>query len=218
MKASAVKALAIDTSTQAAIISLFDDSSLIGYKELELGYNHAKHLLEYIKTFFTELNLTASNLSYVAVGKGPGSYTGIRVGVSCAKAIAVSCGIPLVGFSSLRGFSPSDDFEGTFVVAIDAKMGGVYLIEAKKINKKIVYTSDEKRVSFEAFVDILSQVDCLITPFYEPLKKRLNDVGVHVTLDVQQTWPSAIQIMHEAQALFLQEAYSMDGNLELFYA
>ena len=210
-------ALAIDTSTQRAALAIFDEQTLIASSAIEFGYDHSKHILEHLQALFDEVKMPLQELQYVAVGVGPGSYTGIRVGVSCAKALSFALDIPLVGISSLRAFCPPEDFEGSFVSVIDAKIGGVYLLEGEMHNTKISYKTDERLVGFTDFIETLAKTNCLVTPYYAPIKQKLDDAQFVLEAAVIESHPSPLQLMHEAQTKFHQKAYSTDGTLELLY-
>ncbi|MBD0379663.1 tRNA (adenosine(37)-N6)-threonylcarbamoyltransferase complex dimerization subunit type 1 TsaB [Paenibacillus sedimenti] len=108
--------LAIDTSTSSLTVAVLDNGKLIGELTSNAERNHSIGLLPHIQKLLTNLKIRPKDLTAVAVGQGPGSYTGVRIGVSVAKTFAWSLGLDLIGVSSLEamalGGSNKDDEAG----------------------------------------------------------------------------------------------------------
>lgn len=94
--------LNIETSTEVCSVSLAKNGELLLMKESTDGMNHSRLLTVFIEQIFSENNLDIKNLNAVAVSKGPGSYTGLRIGVSVAKGLCYGLGIPLISVGSLK--------------------------------------------------------------------------------------------------------------------
>ena len=94
--------IVFDTSTKACSVSLYRDSELLAsWHQVAEGYTHAEELHLRISEVMQKAQVKFSQLDAVAVGKGPGSYTGLRIGVSSAKGLAYSLDIPLISIESL---------------------------------------------------------------------------------------------------------------------
>lgn len=93
--------LNIETSTEVCSVSLAKDGQTLFQKESNDGLNHSKLLTVFIEELFKENNFEKNRLDAVAVSKGPGSYTGLRIGVSVAKGLCFGLNIPLIGIGSL---------------------------------------------------------------------------------------------------------------------
>jgi tRNA threonylcarbamoyladenosine biosynthesis protein TsaB len=93
--------LCIETATSVCSVALCDRERIISARENSEGRSHASLLTVYIDELFREQNITASELEAVAVSKGPGSFTGLRIGVSVAKGIAYRASIPLIGVDTM---------------------------------------------------------------------------------------------------------------------
>lgn len=94
--------LNIETSTEVCSVSLAKNGNLVVLKESSEGFNHSKSLTVFIEELFQGNNLKIKSLDAVAVSKGPGSYTGLRIGVSVAKGLCYGLDIPLVSVCSLE--------------------------------------------------------------------------------------------------------------------
>ncbi len=93
--------LCIETATGVCSAALCDENSVIMTEEAPSGMSHAAQLTVIIKRLLDKSGIKATDLDAVAVSKGPGSYTGLRIGVSAAKGIAYAATIPLLGINTL---------------------------------------------------------------------------------------------------------------------
>lgn len=125
--------ICIETATSLCSVALCDSKGVISVKESAEGRSHASLLTVFIADILKEGGIKASDLEAVAVSKGPGSYTGLRIGVSAAKGIAYAASIPLVGvqttFSMFNGFiSSKSELHNTdlFCPMLDARRMEVY--------------------------------------------------------------------------------------------
>jgi tRNA threonylcarbamoyladenosine biosynthesis protein TsaB len=94
--------LNIETSIDVCSVALFDEVELIGLRENTDGKSHASLLTVFIEDLIKANKLTISQLSAVAVSMGPGSYTGLRIGVSAAKGLCYGSSIPLLAVNTLH--------------------------------------------------------------------------------------------------------------------
>ncbi len=120
--------LNIETATKNCSVSLAKDGNTIALKELnDGGYSHAENLHEFIKLVLDEANIAMSELSAIAVSKGPGSYTGLRIGVSAAKGLCFALNIPLISINTLQSLAQSISVsEGYIIPLLDARRMEVY--------------------------------------------------------------------------------------------
>jgi tRNA threonylcarbamoyladenosine biosynthesis protein TsaB len=93
--------LNIETATEVCSVNLARDGEILVEKESMEGLNHSRLLTVFIEEIFRENNFMPKHLDAVAVSKGPGSYTGLRIGVSVAKGLCYSLGIPLIAVGTL---------------------------------------------------------------------------------------------------------------------
>ena len=99
--------LNIDTSTEICSVAIARDGKLLALKENDEGLNHSVLLGVYVDELLKENGIRAKELDAVAVSMGPGSYTGLRIGVSLAKGICFGTGKPLIAISTLKALAIS---------------------------------------------------------------------------------------------------------------
>ncbi|MDE5906399.1 MAG: tRNA (adenosine(37)-N6)-threonylcarbamoyltransferase complex dimerization subunit type 1 TsaB [Alistipes sp.] len=93
--------LCIETGTDVCSVGIARDGELISLRESDEGRDHARKVALFVDELLRETGLAPDRLDAVAVGRGPGSYTGLRIGVSFAKGLCYGLGIPLVAVGSL---------------------------------------------------------------------------------------------------------------------
>jgi len=128
--------LCLETATNLCSVALCDSNGVVALKESAGDRSHASLLTVFISDILKEAGIKAGNLEAVAVSKGPGSYTGLRIGVSAAKGIAYAASIPLIGtgttISMFHGFKPiakakyGESPSDLFSPALDARRMEVY--------------------------------------------------------------------------------------------
>jgi len=129
--------LCIETSTEVCSVALSNDENVVSFKEDISGQNHSKLLTVFIEELLNSQGIKANELDAVAVSEGPGSYTGLRIGVSVAKGICYASSIPLIAVSPLESMTchvmanlKSFGFEllpdDIFIPMIDARRMEVY--------------------------------------------------------------------------------------------
>ncbi|EGL82982.1 universal protein YeaZ [Caldalkalibacillus thermarum TA2.A1] len=122
-----MKILAMDTSTWALAVGVTDNGRLLGEFNTYVQKNHSLRLMPAIEQLLAGLDLKPSDLDLVAVAHGPGSYTGVRIGVTTAKTLAWSLKRPILGLSSLQTIAQNrTDFKGFIVPIFDARREHVY--------------------------------------------------------------------------------------------
>ncbi len=120
--------LNLETATKNCSVAIAKDGKTILCKEMaEAGYSHAEKLHVFIEECLQELQLIPKDLSAVAVSQGPGSYTGLRIGVSAAKGLCFALNIPLIAIDTLQVLaSQLIVTEGVIIPMIDARRMEVY--------------------------------------------------------------------------------------------
>lgn len=120
--------LGIETSGKTASAALYEDGIILGQTSLYTSKTHSQVILPMVKNLISDCGREISQLTSVAVSAGPGSYTGIRIGIAAVKAMAYALGIPCYGVSSLEGLACNCGFMG-------------YICPVMKARKDLVYTA-----------------------------------------------------------------------------
>ncbi len=131
--------LSIETSTSMCSVALHERGALLALAEIKEPGAHAEKLLLLVDEVFEKAGLSFGDLDAVAVSQGPGSYTGLRIGVSTAKGIAFGLDIPFIGINTLQAMAASQPLnKGEFVVAVlDARRMEVYTQTFGDANQEI---------------------------------------------------------------------------------
>ncbi len=120
--------LNLETAGTNCSVSLARDGQLLAIaEENSPGYSHSEQLHPFIKAVLQKAGLGFETLDAVAVSKGPGSYTGLRIGVSAAKGLCYALDIPLISLPTLRGMALQfKEAEGILIPVLDARRMEVY--------------------------------------------------------------------------------------------
>lgn len=205
--------LLIETSTERAIVGIAQGGSILFQKELPLGLNNTKFLAPAIEEGLTTLSLKMSEMSAIAVGIGPGSYTGIRAGAILAKALAFATKCPLIGVCTLECFAPVTD--GPFTVLIDARIGGVYSITGVKEKGLITHTIKPQVIPTQLLKDYLDDTYLIVTPQAKILKPKLTDLCPNAIWE--EVAPNLLQMAFVAERNRKEGKIAVDEALDLMY-
>lgn len=116
--------LAIDTARERLQIALVKPDGKIDVEVRDIARGHAEIIMDVIVAILARNGLGYENLEKIAVTTGPGSFTGLRIGLSVARGLGLALGLPVLGISSLLALSLSHD--GAIVLIVDAKRGQAY--------------------------------------------------------------------------------------------
>jgi tRNA threonylcarbamoyladenosine biosynthesis protein TsaB len=141
--------LGVDTSSRRGSVALVGDGAVLDEIVFAPAVSFSSTLLEMVETIFHKNNLTmkqfAGNCGCIAVASGPGSFTGIRVGMATAQGIGISWGIPVFGVSTLDAIAASANSEKPFTAIVNAGKGNLYFADFDVCKRK------PKRISPEGF-------------------------------------------------------------------
>ncbi len=122
-----MKILAFETSAKAASVALMENGKLLGESYQNTGLTHSQTLMVMAEDLLKTCGLTAKDVEAVAVAAGPGSFTGVRIGVAAAKGFAWGAQLPCYGVSTLDAMARSlGVYQGYVVPAMDARRSQVY--------------------------------------------------------------------------------------------
>ena len=129
-----MKILALETSAKAVSAAVSEDGRILASGYQDTGLTHSRTLMPIVEHILKNTGLTVADMDAIAVAAGPGSFTGIRIGVAAAKGLAFAADKPAVGVSTLAAMARNVAFcDGLVVCAMDARRQQVYnaLFQAK---------------------------------------------------------------------------------------
>lgn len=122
-----MRILAFESSAKAASVALLEEDRLLGEYYLNCGQTHSRTLMQMAQEMLSDCALTPADVTAVACAAGPGSFTGVRIGVAAAKGFAWGRELPCVGVSTLEAMAQqARTFDGIICCAMDARREQVY--------------------------------------------------------------------------------------------
>lgn len=155
--------LAVDTAGPACAACLYDGEKIkpIGSISKEIGRGHAEHLPSVITEVLDKAELSFEQITHIAVTNGPGSFAGIRVGISYCRTLALALDIPATGISSLQAiaYGVSSQRGKDTLALLDARRGEVYLSAADPSGAVLV---EPKAMSYVDALSVISSGRCVL--------------------------------------------------------
>ena len=208
--------LNIETTTKNCSVSLTQNGMLLAVKELNDGtYSHAEFLHIFIDDVLKQSNLTFQDLNAVAISKGPGSYTGLRIGVSAAKGLAFALNIPLIAVDTLevlaRKISVTD---GIIIPMLDARRMEVYQAVFDK-NYNLLQPTDAVIIESDTYTSLLDKQ--YVHFIGDAVVKCQEVVQHHQAVFHANTFPSAIEMGPLSYQKFLDKNFVDIAYFEPYY-
>ena len=157
-----MKILSIDTSSRICTVCIYEDNNVLIELNNDDERTHSQKLMPMIQKAFESVNLTLNDINLIACAKGPGSFTGIRIGIATAKAFSDVKKIPVVGVTSLEGLAYNLGSSGLICSLIDAKNNNVYYglfeFENNELKNTFILSSDN-------IENVITYIDTLQTNY-----------------------------------------------------
>ena len=152
--------LAFETSAKAGSVALTEDGKLLGESYQNTGLTHSQTLMVMAEDLLKQCGKTMADVTSVAVAEGPGSFTGVRIGVAAAKGLAWGGQLPCYGVSTLEAMAVSlGVYEGTVCACMDARRAQVYnalfLVEGGKLTR----ISEDRAIALAELKTELEHID-----------------------------------------------------------
>ena len=150
--------LAFETSAKAAGVALLKDGLLLGEYLQNSGQTHSRTLMKMAQDLLDNCDYTPADISAVACAAGPGSFTGVRIGVSAAKGFAWGLELPCVGVSTLKGMVRGVAVaDGIYCAAMDARRNQVYTAMFQMNDGVLSRLTDDMAISLEELSCLLKK-------------------------------------------------------------
>jgi tRNA threonylcarbamoyladenosine biosynthesis protein TsaB len=177
--------LGIDTSTTSASVALLDDGQLLGEVVVNSTKTHSQKLMPIIDQLLKNCDLKVKDLDLIGIANGPGSFTGVRIGISTAKGLAHPFNIPLVEVSSLEALAYNlVNAEGLVCPLFDARRDLVYTRVVKWSKGTLETIIEDENCLISELVDQLKDLNQPVTflgdgvlKFEDYLKEHLGDLA-----------------------------------------
>ena len=212
--------LNIETSSTVCSVSIAKNGELLALKEINNGFTHAENLHVFIEEALIDASLNIKQLNAIAVSKGPGSYTGLRIGVSAAKGFAFGLKIPLIALNTLQimtfdALALSKDEKVVYCPMIDARRMEVYTSiynhKLEQLTKTEALIVDEKSIiQFDAYDKIYFFGNGM--PKCKTLLKEIKN-----THFIENILPSAKNMSLLSYKKFTENAFEDVAYFEPFY-
>lgn len=188
--------LFISTYSELITIGLFKDNTLIMQKEKESEKSHSIYLVPMIDEVLKENNIECQDLSEILVVNGPGSFTGIRLGVTVAKTLAYTLNIPIKTISSIEAISASIKADNKIITISDTKGKYLGIFENNKLVNELMYL---RKADYEQYIKNYNY------PIYEDSKLDLPRIN-NYSLEIAPT-PA-----HAVKAIYIKEIEALSGR------
>jgi tRNA threonylcarbamoyladenosine biosynthesis protein TsaB len=210
--------LYIETSTKNCSVAISSDYNLIAFKELNSeNYSHSENLHVFINDILEQAKIDINDLNGVVIGKGPGSYTGLRIGTACAKGLCYSLEVPLISINSLEIMAEriSPISNQLLIPMIDARREEVYTMILDH-NKKVIKNTWAEVLNVDSFLKYSNDKDCVFFGSGSMKFKSINPKGKNIFL-VEECFPSAKDMIMKGYDLFNKKKFESVAYYEPFY-
>lgn len=217
--------LCIETGTDICSVGIARDGELISLRESDEGRDHARQVGVFVDELLEEMGLQPDELDAIAVGKGPGSYTGLRIGVSFSKGLCYGIGKPLLAIGSLDALTEvaREDYEAG-ILDVDGWEDAVLcpMVDARRMEVYTAVFENGRQITETApaiidensFAEYLEQGPCL---FIGDGAGKCADVIKHPDATFRQCWPKASSMVEPALAAYHSGDFKDVANFGPFY-
>ncbi len=207
--------LCLETASTNCSVALGVNGDVISVKEdFSSSFSHAERLHIFIRDILAENNLELSGLDAIAISKGPGSYTGLRIGVSAAKGLCYSLNLPLISVSTLTSIAHQVTDNGFIVPMLDARRMEVYTAVFDE-NKNQIEKTTAKILEPTSYLDQLEKGK---TIFIGSGVAKFTEICTHSNaVFIPEKLPSAREMVHLANAKYQTGDFEDVAYFEPYY-
>ncbi|KHE92924.1 MAG: peptidase [Candidatus Scalindua brodae] len=180
-----MKVLGIETSGLIGNIAVCDGNTVVGKKIYGNNFSHGKEMVSSLVSIFNEIKWEPGDIDLIAVSTGPGSYTGLRIGITCAKTLAYGLGKPVIDVPTLDVLveNVKDNNAKTICPVIDAKRKSVYACIYDRCNNENRKATDFLIISPDDLIDILPESTLIFGDGIAPYKEIFTQKGLIIVED-----------------------------------
>ncbi len=208
-----MKILAIDSSAVSASCAVTDNGKLVAQSFVNIGLTHSQTLMPMIESTVRQSGIDLSEIDLLAVTAGPGSFTGVRIGVSTIKGIAFTRNIKCVGVSTLEAIAYTAQInEGIVCAVMDARCRQVYNALFRFKNGKLERLCEDRAISIAELEKELYDLDELIvlagdgTQVCRNLMKYEKIISAPENVRMQSAWGAAAAAMNCSEGSYVSSS------------
>ncbi len=211
--------LAIDSTTKNCSVALFKNFNLIDSISQNGSYSHAENLGVFIDQILQKNEIEYAEISAIAVGMGPGSYTGLRIGASLAKGLALGLNIPIIGIDTLESMAHGamdsySDEDILFCPMIDARRMEVYTAIFDFKGEQIEHIQ-AKLIDEDSFRSLLMKNKILF--FGDGSNKCKEKINHESAVFLDESYISAVHFEKQIESKYKTESFLDTAYFEPFY-
>ena len=201
--------LFLDTCNHNIVIGLLNDNKLISSKTFINDNNLSEKLLPTIKALFSENSVDIKELNKIYISVGPGSFTGIRIGVTVAKTLAWSLHTDIIPVSSLETMSSIDTDYKYICPMVDARRGYVYgALYDSKLNNII----EDNYIKLEELLNKVNDYNDVLFVSYEPLTNNKKEPIINIEKIVNKHKNDKSMNPHSVNPIYLKKTEAEEKN------
>jgi len=208
--------LAIDAATLVSSVAIATEDTLVAELTIQTRKTHSERLMPYISSLLTMAETEKKNLKAVAVSIGPGSFTGLRIGLATAKALAYALKIPLIGVPTLTALAFACPSPGALLAPmLDAQKGNVYFGLYEWNGKTMIEIQPPRVVSFADANDELAATGRRVLLLGEAAVMHRADIAQPAPPHVVMPRAGSVAVL--AQQMYVQGVRHDIASLEPLY-
>ncbi|MFS0691044.1 tRNA (adenosine(37)-N6)-threonylcarbamoyltransferase complex dimerization subunit type 1 TsaB [Sporosarcina sp. 179-K 8C2 HS] len=208
--------LGIDTANTPLSVAIVKDGAVLAEVNSSMAVNHSLRAMPVIEELFATVKLQPKDIDAIAVSEGPGSYTGVRIGVTIAKTLAWTLKKPLFGVSSLKVLAANAPyFYGLICPLVDARRNNVYAGVYEFVDGGLTANAEDGHFAIENLLDGLASKE-------RPVLFVGKDVAMHEELIVERLKEKAViapfplQLPRASSLIFIAEQSGQEENIHAF--
>lgn len=218
-----MKILAFDGTAKAAGVAVIDDGRLLGHYTVDNGLTQSELLLPMAENLLQSLKIDFSDVDILATSVGPGSFTGVRIGVSLVKGLAFGRNIPCVGVSTIEALAENlSPLRGILVPCMDARRGQVYSAIFRCNGEKVERLTEDRAIALSDLAEELKAYEgesiYISGDGYEIATSTLSSLGIKLCKTPELLInESGVSVARVARRMYERGEYTTDIELSPIY-
>jgi len=212
-----MRILALDTSTNVATIAILEDDVIIGEYSCNIGKTHSQRLMPMIQNLLEKVNLCATDMDAFSASIGPGSFTGLRIGVTTVKAMAFAANKPVISVYTLDALAFNVSMSKALICPmIDARNSNVFTAIYRFVNGKLERLTDYLGIHINELANIIRPMEGEIVLLGDACSMHKDYFALELGERVNIAPPNTALAKASSVAMLARNAF-LEGKLESCY-